>query len=199
MGDDKNSRSDNQGGCSGELLTFPGGDSIHSDDIGAGYIVSQGGQIPTPEIIDPKLTAKEYREREGFVQSDTLVQTANNGGDARDMMTGVIQEISVELANLKWERQKAAKEGRNTANYTSSRIASLRQLADVLLKRQENMRMEQLDLKSERFQNVLKLWMEFVYTSMQKAGLADHEIDLVFNTMKADMVDWERQILDTTG
>ena len=181
----------------GKLILFPNGQSLNSEELGTGYVVDQGGQVPTAEVVDSREIAQEYHDREDFVASEEIVLAVEHG-ETREVISSVLKEITIELSHLKYERQKAAKEGKNTANYTIQRVAGLRQLADVLLKRQENMRAEQLDLKSPRFQSVLKLWMEFVYESMQKSGLGDQEVNLVFNTMKADMVDWERKILDAT-
>ena len=75
----------------------------------------------------------------------------------------------------------------------------IRQLADVLQKRQENTRAERLDLQSPRFKQVLHLWMEFVYDSMSKADLPESTIDVVFKQMEADMQDWEKKLLEVAG
>lgn len=189
--DDKKNGNDNNG----TVLTFPNGKQVSSGEIGAPYVTGQGGLIPTSELVDPLAVKRDLKAREDFVNKEPLVQAVARGADTRDMINVVLKEVADELSHLKYEREKAAKDGKNTANYTISRIASLRSLADVLIKRSENLRAEQLDLRSPRFQEILKLWFEFVYEAMQKAGLGNQEIDVVFNTMKADMVEWEKLIL----
>jgi hypothetical protein len=179
-----------------KALVLPDGNNIDPDELGVGYIVGQSGEIPTPEIVDPREAANDFRKREDFVQNQELVKIVSRGASAVDIIDSVLKEIAEDLAHLKFERQKATKEGKNTVNHTISRVAGLKQLAEVLLKKQENLRAEKIDLKSTRFQEILRLWMEFVYESMQKANLGEQEIDLVFNVMKSDMVDWERRILD---
>lgn len=180
----------------GHLIVFPGGKSTSSGDIGANYVVGQGGHVNTPELLDPASIARENREREHFVATQELTVRVRENAAAADLMQSVLKEVAEELAHLKFERAKAAKEGKNTANYNMSRIASLKQIAEILMKRQENARAEQLDLKSPRFQAVMRAWMEFVYESMSKAGVKDTDIELTFAQMKADMVDWEKSILD---
>jgi hypothetical protein len=113
------------------------------------------------------------------------------------LIDSVIKEIAEELSHLKYERQKAAKEGKNTSGYTINRISSLRQLAEVLNKRMDNARAEQIDLKSPRFKQILRMWMEFVYECMQKAELPEHLVDLVFKQMEADMINLERKIIES--
>lgn len=180
----------------GKVITFPSGETISASEIGADYVVGQStSAITAPELIDPSEVSKEYREREEWVQKQELLVRVNQGRPASDLVDQVVKEIVEELAHLKFERKKAAKDGKNTANYTISRIASLRQLADVLIKRMENARAEQLDLRSPRFKEVLKLWMEFVYESMVKVSVPEHMIDLVFRQIEADIKDWEQKLL----
>lgn len=183
----------------GKLIVFPGGKKASTEELGTDYVVGQGGTVNTPELVDPAAVTKELRERDQSVVGNELVKAIARRAGPADLIDEVLKEIAEELAHLKFERSKAAKEGKNTANYNMSRIAALRQIADVLMKRQENARAEQLDLRSPRFQSVIRLWMEFVYESAEKAGVSPAVIDLMFNQMKADMIDWEKKILDVTG
>jgi len=167
-----------------------------SDELGVPYVVGQSGQVPTPEVIDPKDIDKDVRDREAYVKRQELVQAIDQKAPASEVVDLVLKEITEELAHLKYERRKATLDGKNTANYTISRIASLRQLADVLLKRQENARAERLDLKGPEFKKVLRLWMEFLYESMTKVSIDDSTIDTIFKQMEADMADWEKKLVD---
>lgn len=197
--DDDDTKDSEKGKPKSKLIVFPGGKSASTGELGTDYVVGQGGHVNTPELVDPAAVARELRERENFVQSQELVRGIVQGAGPAVLMDAVLKEIAEELAHLKFERAKAAKEGKNTANYNMSRVAALRQIADVLMKRQENTRAEQLDLKSPRFQAIMKLWMEFVYESAEKARISPADIDLMFGQMKADMVEWEKKILDVQG
>ncbi len=180
----------------GVLLTFPSGKTIGSEDIGVSYLVGQSGHVPTSEIVDPREIERDVRDREAFIQKQELLQAVGQKAPVSEVVDLVLKEIAEELSHLKFERKKATQEGKNTANYTISRVAALRQLADVLLKRQENARAERLDLKSPEFKKVLKLWMEFIYESMVKVSVNENTIDIVFKQMEADMSDWERKLND---
>ena len=180
----------------GRLIAFPGGKSVDADEIGAGFVIAGVPSVPTPELIDPQDLDRENREREQYVKGQELVQIAERRGSTEEWIDVTLKEIAEEASHLKFERRKASKEGKNTANFVSLRVGALRQLTEVLLKRKEAALAERLDLKSPRFQAILKLWMEFVYTTMQKVGIDDQEIDLFFNQMKADMLEWEKKIID---
>lgn len=197
--DDDDTKDDKDEAKKGRLLVFPGGKSASTGELGADYVVGQGGNVGMTELVDPAAVQKDLREREQAVASNALMRAVQNRASPADLIEEVLKEIAEELAHLKHERSKAAKEGKNTANYNMSRIAALRQIADVLMKRQENTRAEQLDLRSPRFKAVLASWMEFVYESAEKAKIPPAMIELMFGQMKADMVDWEKKILDIQG
>ncbi len=165
-------------------------------DLGIDYILDRSGEIPTAELSDPKECALDQKRRDDFIQRQELVKIVSRGSSTHEVIDCVLKEISEELSHLKWERQQLMKSGKSTTNQTITRIAGLKQLSEVLLKKQETLKSDKFDLKSPKFQEILRLWMEFLYESMQKANLGEQEIDLVFNTMKADMDMWEKKILD---
>jgi len=183
----------------GTVLTFPGGKKTTPADIGAPYVIGASGHVPTPDVIDPSDVDKDVRERESYVKKQELVQAVDQKAASSEIVDLVLKEIAEELAHLKYERRKATLDGKNTANYTISRIASLRQLADVLLKRQENVRAERFDLKSPEFKKILRLWMEFLYNSMTKVSVDESTIDTIFKQMEADMTDWEKRLVEAVG
>lgn len=186
--------SDDSGDDDKKVIKFPGGKEIKPEEIGADYLIKSTGNVPTPEILDPVSIDQEYRDRTNFVKNQDLVKVVEKGAPTSETIDIVLKEIAEELSHIKFERRKAAKEGKPTTQFTIGRINSLRSLAELLLKRKESALAEQLDLKSPRFQAVFKVWMEFFYESMEKVGVESEVIDLVFQQMKTDMVDWERRM-----
>lgn len=200
MDDTEDKDKDKKDKSKGKLLVLPGGKKIDAGEIGmSGAIVGPSGNVPTPEVLDPRAAEQELREREDYVKRQELVQAATRRGATGEMIELAIQEITEELAHLKFERRKAAKEGKPTVQHTIARISMLRNLADVLLKRQENNRQERLDFRSPEFKKVIHSWLEFIHEAMQKAGIVDNDIDLVFRQLEADMADWEKRILENVG
>ncbi len=157
----------------GRLLAFPGGKKVNTNEIGLeGVIVGQSGTIPTPDVIDPKEVEADLRERESYVKRQELVQATDRKAPTGEIIDIVLKEIAEELGHLKYERRKVAADGKNTANFTVSRIASLRQISEVLLKRQENARAERMDFRSPEFKKVIQSWLEFIYESLGKGDAA---------------------------
>jgi len=178
----------------GKVLVFPGGKKMSPDDVGAPYVVTQSGQVPTPEPIDSSLVAEEFKEREAFVRKQALILALENGSSTSELIDAVLLDMAEETAHLKWERRQISKSGKPAANYNVARVNSLRSIAELLIKRKEAAIAERLDLKSPRFQKIFNLMMEFFHESMEKSGVTPEVIDLVFQQMKADMLDWEKLV-----
>jgi hypothetical protein len=178
----------------GKLLTFPDGKTVNTEDVGAGYIVGPAGVIPTPELQDPSDIAAEARDREEFIKKQEIVRVVDQHGSTSDMVDVLLKEIAEETSHLKFERDKAIHFGKNTANLNIARINSLRSMTEMLLKRKEADLAERLDLKSPRIQKLFQIWLKCIYEAMEKSGIDDKDIDVVFQQMKANMVDMERQM-----
>lgn len=192
--DDEDDKKDGNG-KSKNLIVFPGGKTIDPKDVGADFVVGGSGQIPTGELLDPANVQKDLRDRVAFVKNQPLVKALADGAPARAMDTLLI-EIAEEISHLKWERRKAAKDGKNTAQYTVARINGLRSLAETLIRRKEAAIAENLDLKSPRLQKIFKIWMQFFYEAMEKSDVPPEVINVVFQQMKADMIGWEQRMED---
>jgi len=174
------------------LIVFPGGKTMDPADVGAGFVVGGSGQVPTGELLDPADVKRDLRERVAYVKDQPLVKAMAEG--SAQAMDVLLVEIAEEISHLKWERRKAAKDGKNTAQYTVARINGLRSLAEAIIRRKEAARAESLDLKSPRLQKVFKLWMQFFYEAMEKSGISQQDINVVFQMMKADMEGWEQRM-----
>jgi hypothetical protein len=195
-GDDDHDEDEKPQRSRGNLIVLPGGKTVDPlVDLGVDYVEKQSKvSTVSPEIVDPVAIDAEIRERDKFVADQRLTDVVRRRGTAHEIGDAVLAEIVEELAHLKFERRKAVKDGKNTANYSVSRIAGLRSFADLILKRLEASRTERFDLKSPRLQAIFKVWMEFFYESMEKSGIEPQIIDLVFQQMKADMLGWEKRM-----
>jgi len=174
----------------GKLLQFP------NKDLDEDYVMGTlDPDVLVGDLIDPKEMAETVRERSDYVKKQELMRALDRNAPFPDFLNLLIREIVEELSHQKYERKVAARNGKSTTNHSVARIASLRTLVDIVNKKQDSDRTERLDLSSARFQVVLRLWMEFVHTSMVKSGIRDKDIDIVFAQMKADMVDWEKLVV----
>ncbi len=176
----------------GKILHFPNKDAEVEDDYVMGTL---DPDVLVGDLVDPKEMSEKIRERSDYVKKQELMRALDRNAPFPDFLNLLIREIVEELSHQKYERKVAAREGKSTTNHSVARIASLRTLVEILNKKQDSDRTERLDLSSPRFQVVLRLWMEFVHTSMVKSGIRDKDIDIVFAQIKADMIDWERKVI----
>lgn len=193
-GDNGNKDGKDENGDDGRLIPFPGGKKIDPAEIGADFVVSSSKAVATSEITDPVEVSKELQARVSYVKHQELVRVMERGAPTAEAIDVLLKEIAEEISHLKWERRKASKVGKSTTSYTTARISSLRSLSEILIRRKEAAVNETLDIKSPKFQKIFTIWMNFFYESMQKAGVSDEIINVVFQQMKADMLDWESRI-----
>lgn len=185
--------SDEKEGIENNLIVFPGGSSIDPKEVGADFVVGSSGYVPTGEVLDRASVQKDLRNRIAFVKNQPLVKALVDG-EPSTAMNMLLIEIAEEISHLKYERRKAAEEGRATAKYTAARVNSLKSLAETIIRRKEAAIAENLDLKSPRIQKIFKIWMQFFYEAMEKSNVSSEVINVVFQQMKADMVGWEKRM-----
>jgi len=177
-----------------KIISFPGGEKLDDEDTSAGYVLDSVAGGPVAELLDSYGIDRETRERIKYVEKQELTKVVKNGGSTTQIIDILITEIAEELAHLKFKRRKAFQDGGDVRSFTGSRMRHLRSLTELLFKKKESAMAEQLDLRSPRLQKIFKVWMEFFYSSMEKCGISEEMVDLVFQQMKADMKDWESKI-----
>lgn len=178
-----------------KIIPFPHGNSILPEDIGVSYVA--GTAVPSDVSIlpDPNEIDKKTRERYEYIKRQELLQAIESDAPSSVLLKILMRETAEELAHIKYERRQATLTGGNVAGLSKSRFEALGKLFDLIVRRQDSARAERVDLSSPWFQEIMKSWMEFVYESMHRAGLAEREMNLVFNQIKTDMTEWEKTIL----
>jgi len=163
------------------------------------YVLATVADDPTevPEILDKSTLDIEVQRRNRYVEESALVQLVENKASPIDIVDSVINEIAEELAHLKYERNKSISEGRSIGSSSIKRIESLKSLAELLIKKTENFKSSGIDFRNPKFKAVIRLWMEFLYDALQKAGLDESTIDIVFKQIEADITEWERKVMDS--
>ena len=114
MSDNRKDDDDNNG----KLLSFPGGKKVDPTDIGVGaFIIGPAGHVPTPELQDPTDIDRDVRNRTHYVNNQELVKVVEQKGSTSELMDVLLKEIAEETAHLKYERDKAIKDGKSSANF----------------------------------------------------------------------------------
>lgn len=165
------------------------------------YIIASitGDKTDVPEVFDKKSIDLDVSRRQAFHENSVLTGLIETKSSPSDIVDGIISEIAEELSHIKWERQKSVLEGRSSSAMSIKRIESLRVLADLLIKKSESFKSSSIDFRNPKFKAVIRLWMELVYDALQKVGVDEAVIDMVFKQLEADIVDWERKVIETVG
>lgn len=135
----------------------------------------------------------EAEARKQFVASDPVVKTAA-GKDPMALLNAVKQEVALESANLAFQRELAARRGRDTSAFSGRRIEALKKIADVALE-MHKIGFESIDLHSEKVQRVFQLWTEIVRDAAVET-LGPEQLDLFFNRLTTAMDGWEERASD---
>ena len=194
MGDDDGKDDkDKDGKSKNKLIPFPGG-RLDPEEIGAGFVVSSTARVQTGDVVDPIQVREELDRRIAYVKGQELVRVIERGAPTAETINLLLKELAEEISHLKWERRRAAKGGKSTVSHTTARISGLRTLTEILIRRKEASITDKLDIKSPKFQKVFTIWLGFFHESMKKAGVSDEVIHVVFQQMKADMLECEKKI-----
>lgn len=144
-----------------------------------------------PTTSDLEYHYKMAMKREGFIESDPLVQAVKNNSDPLPLYHGIKLEIACEAASLHFERIETEKRGRDTSAVSVRRIHALERLAKIEMKILEADR-GALSLRGERMQKVFALWVETM-REVAKEVLPPEAMALFFNRFSTAMENWEER------
>lgn len=179
----------------GKLLHLPSGSPVDTEEVGVdSYVASPVGNIPMGELMDPREAARELQERMDYVGSQELVKIAKEHAPTAATIDVLLIEIAEEVSHMKWERRQNAKKGKSTAQLTIARIAGLKQLSDILIKRKETSLNERLTTKDPRVQKLFEIWMEMFFSALEKSKISPEVIDIIFAQIRTDMLEWETKM-----
>lgn len=181
------------------IISIPGKKVWDQTLGGSDYIIASvsGDTTDVPEVVDQKSIDLDISRRQIFHENSQLTALIETRSTPAEIIDGIIAEIAEELSHIKYERQKNIQEGRPSSSMSIKRIESLRTLADILIKKADSFKSSSIDFRNPKFKAVIRLWMEFVYDAMQKVGVDDATIDMVFKQLETDIVDWEKKVMET--
>lgn len=148
-------------------------------------------QVSAQEEHDRALAMEE--ERRQFVASDPVVKTAA-GKDSLAVLAALKMEVARESAVLAFARTVLERQGRDGSAISSRRIDALKKIADIEFEMRK-VGVDQLDVTSEKFQRVLKFFLELV-SSSAVATLNPQEADLFFNKLTTEMEGWVDKVAE---
>lgn len=118
--------------------------------------------------------------KQSSLDTDPVLQKTRKDPDSPDVLHEVIVGLSEEAASLKFERDEAAREGKDTSGLSAKRVQALRAVGDTWLKRMDQMAGKTIDMDSLGFQALFKFLMETLREAMNSAKMRDEQIETVF-------------------
>lgn len=154
-------------------------------------IVMKGkpGRKSTPNIGPANATVAAILQRkQSALQGDSILKTIGSSPDSPDVLHEVIKGLGEEAASLKFEREEAARDGKDTTAISSRRVQALRATAETWLKRADQLGSKLIDLEGAPFAALFRHQMETLRDAMLGSRMRDEQIEMVLNKF-ADIVD----------
>jgi hypothetical protein len=134
------------------------------------------------------------KRKQQVMAGDDIVQQVQADPESSDLLTAIITGLAEEQASLKFEREEAAREGKDTSGLSAKRVQALRATAETWLKRADQITHKAIDLDSASFSTLFKFILDTMREAMNGARLRPEQIETVFGKF-SDMVDedWKNE------
>jgi len=152
-----------------------------------------GSRFHKPTAEDLEQYEATVEERELFIANDPVVRSAA-GRDPVTLLGTLKAEVAREAAALVYQRIENEKMGKDISQVSGRRIDALKKIADIEMEMRK-IGFDQLDVHSEKFQRVFKLWIETI-RSVAEHTLNPEQLDLFFNRLSTEMEGWEEKAED---
>lgn len=146
-------------------------------------------RVPTPAELRHHAAMAE--EKAAFVARDPLVRASERPTDSMEMLALVRTAVAKEASSLQFQRIMLEQVGKDTGQISSRRIDALKKIADIELDLKK-MGVEMIDVRSEKFQRIFKLWIETIRVIAEQT-MNPEQIDLFFNRLSTAMEGWEER------
>lgn len=171
-----------------EIMTDQNGDPIVSK--------KKMGRPEKPKILPVDAVVQELiKQKDTSIHGDELVTSVREKNSQNDIYQNILQGLAEESASLEFERKEAERKGQPTVNISSKRAVVLRAMADLTLRRQDQLRNRTIDLKGELFQRLFAFIMETFRGSLEDTNLRPEEIERAFQNLSRRIADegWENE------
>jgi len=146
-------------------------------------IVMKGapGRKPTPSMAPANSTvAAILRRKQDVLDTDPVYLKTRRTPDSPDVLHEVIVGLSEEAASLKFERDEAAREGKDTAGLSAKRVQALRAVGETWLKRMDQVSGKLINMDTPAFQALWKFFMETIRDAMVNTKMRPEQVETVF-------------------
>jgi hypothetical protein len=157
-------------------------DEIQTNKFGDPIVMKGAPGRKTPLEVGPvnQTVAVLLQRKKGSLDTDPVLLKTKQDPDSPDVLHEVIQGLAEEAASLRFERDEAAREGKDTSGLSAKRIQALRAVGDTWLKRMDQMAGKTIDLDSQGFSALWKFMLETLREAMNAAKMRPEQVETVF-------------------
>ncbi len=128
------------------------------------------------------------------LKDDEILRQMRADPESSDLLQAVIIGLGEEAASIKFEREEAAREGKDTSGLSSRRVQALRATAETWIKRMDQVMAKTIDLDSPGFGILFKFMMESLREAMNAAKLRPEQVETVFAKFSSMITDdWKNE------
>ena len=149
-------------------------------------------KMPTTSDLEYHSAMSEQKQK--FITQDPVVIATAGKIDAPELLRKLRSEIAKEAAALLFQRVESEKFGKDTSQTSTRRIDALTKIAHIELEIAK-LGPSMIDVRSETFQRVIKLFIEFVQEAASET-MSPEALNLFFNRFETKMANWEDKAED---
>lgn len=129
--------------------------------------------------VNPTVAAILARKVAAMSTDEILVQIKANP-ESPELLTAIIVGLGEEQASLKFEREEASREGKDTSGLSSKRVQALRATADTWFKWIDQLTGAVVDLESPMYSALFEHTMGSLHQAARATKLRDEQIEILF-------------------
>ena len=143
---------------------------------------------------DPKEIAK--RMFSDPTKNDALYDLIKKDDTSTHVFKQVLKEIAEELAYLKAARKINFLTQTDATDTSSQRIRALKSLVDMIAEREKAQSQYggKIDFRGDRFEEVVKFFLEAVKTAFEKSGIPEQFNDIFYTQLAQDLDGFEKKV-----
>jgi len=180
-----------------DIADLADSDDIQVDKSGKPIVMMQKPGRKKDVTLDPATpeVAEKMRRKNEVIDTDAILEVARENPESPDVLQQVVLALGEEAASIGFERQEAERQGQESSLISNRRIQALKSLADIWLKRKEQIASRGVDMESPAFKALFSFIMNTFKEAMNSSGMPDEMIETVFAKLASILNDegWEAE------
>lgn len=179
-----------------EVTDLLDSDVIQTNKFGDPIVMKRAPGRKTAVDVGPanRVIAVLLQRKQHTLDTDPVLLKTKKSPDSPDVLHEVIVGLSEEAASLKFERDEAAREGKDSSGLSAKRVQALRAVGETWLKRMDQVSSKLVDMDSPAFTALFKFLMDTFKEAMNSAKMRPEQVETVFAKFSAMVNDeWKAE------